>query len=157
MNAPLKDRLAFLARVVEKELNHLQYTDAKIFVEPFCIARAEQLLVDAEFAEQVEAFVSRFARLQDTLADKMLPMLLEYSGEPLGPVISNLDKAEKFAWVDDVDEWLVMRQLRNQMVHEYIEDLNLLSDSLNNGHTFVAKLEQASVAMLAHADSLLKR
>ena len=53
-------RLEFLLRVVTKELAHLQYTNGKLFAQPFSLSRAEKLLQDADFAEQVEAFVSRF-------------------------------------------------------------------------------------------------
>lgn len=41
-----------------------------------------------------------------------------------------------------------MRQLRNQMVHEYIEDPAVLADALNAGHRFVP-------ALCAIADCLL--
>ncbi|MBU2412133.1 MAG: hypothetical protein KKB49_04880, partial [Gammaproteobacteria bacterium] len=33
-----------------------------------------------------------------------------------------------------VELWLELRQLRNQMIHEYIEDLNLLVDALQTAY-----------------------
>jgi len=42
-----------------------------------------------ELAEQVEAFVSRFGRLQDNLGDKLLPELLTALGEKTSVVIDH--------------------------------------------------------------------
>jgi len=49
--------------------------------------------------------------------------LLTALAEKPGPAIDNLNKAEKFGFVESADVWMEMRRLRNQMVHEYIEDL----------------------------------
>ncbi len=39
-------------------------------------------------------------------------------------MITYLDKAEKIGVLPSVEQWLELRQLRNQMTHEYIEDFN---------------------------------
>ena len=67
----------------------------------------------------MEAFVSRFGRLQDTLGDKLLPQLLSALGEKISAVIDNFDRAEQLGLIASADEWMTMRSLRNQMVHEY--------------------------------------
>lgn len=69
-------RLRFLARVVDRESRHLGTTDQRLFAVPMTRERAESLAGDPDLAERVEAFVGRFGRLQDTLADKLLPALL---------------------------------------------------------------------------------
>ena len=112
-------RLQFLLRVIRKEGEHLALTDARLFSEPFTIARAERLATQPDLAERVEAFVSRFSRLQDTLGDKLLPVLLSALGEKPGAAIDNLDRAERLGYIQSVDDWLAMRNLRNQMVDEY--------------------------------------
>ncbi len=103
-------------------------------------------------AERLDAFVSRFGRLQDTLADKFLPTLLDAMAETRGAATENLDRAEKLGWLDSTDDWLVMRKLRNQMVHEYIEDLVILCDSLKAGHAFVSTLVKTADQFVAQAD-----
>lgn len=85
-------RLRFLARVAEREARHLQSTDARLFAEPFSTARAQLLEADFDLAERVEAFVSRFSRLQDTLGDKLLPLLLHALGEAPAAAIDNMDR-----------------------------------------------------------------
>jgi len=61
------ERLKFLTRVVKKEIQHLKYSADKVFSKPFTVAIAKQLNGNEQLAEQVEAFSSRFCRLQDTI------------------------------------------------------------------------------------------
>ena len=112
----------------------------------------QRISQDALLAERLDAFVSRFGRLQDTLADKFLPALLDAMAETRGAATENLDRAEKLGWLDSTDDWLVMRKLRNQMVHEYIEDLVVLCDSLKAGHAFVKTLVKTANQFVAQAD-----
>lgn len=140
LDADLQARLQFLCRVVEKESRYLQETDARLFAEALSPAALQRIAEDPLLAERLDAFVSRFGRLQDTLGDKFLPALLEAMAERRGVAIENLDRAEKLGWLDSTDVWLDIRKLRNQMVHEYIEDLTILSSALNTGHQFVPVL-----------------
>ena len=129
-NNAKNERLKFLCRVVKKEIHHLSYSAKKVFNESFNEKRAKQLVDDEELAEQVEAFTSRYCRLQDTIGDKLLPAWLDVLGEKTHVAIDNLDKAERLGVLPSVEQWLKLRQLRNQMIHEYIEDLAILSDAL---------------------------
>lgn len=140
----LRARLQFLCRVVQKEARYLQETDARLFTDLFTQEAIERIDSDPVLAERLDAFVSRFGRLQDTLADKFLPALLDAMAEAKGPAVENLDRAEKLGWLDSVDAWLEMRKLRNQMVHEYIEDLLILSSALRAGHAFVPTLVETA-------------
>ena len=129
-NTAKLERVKFLSRVVKKEIHHLNYSANKVFSQPFTLERAKKLATDQEQAEQVEAFTSRFCRLQDTVGDKLLPAWLDILSERSNVAIDNLDKAEKIGVLPSVELWLELRQLRNQMIHEYIEDLTLLADAL---------------------------
>ncbi len=133
-------RLQFLARVAREESRHLQTTDQRLFVIDFDAARARSLDSDADLAERVEAFVSRFGRLQDTLGDKLLPALLSALGEKVGAQLDNLDVAERLGYIESSESWFAVGELRNQMVHEYIEDPEILASALRSGHDFVSIL-----------------
>lgn len=148
-------RLEFLARVTDKECHHLLDTDVRLFGNLFTIEEAEKIEADPILAERLDAFVSRFGRLQDTVGDKLLPTLLSALAEKTGPAIDNLDKAEKFGFVESADVWMEMRRLRNQMVHEYIEDLAVLTSALRSGHAFVPALVAAARRCVAEAQRLL--
>lgn len=152
LDAALQARLQFLCRVAEKEAHYLQETDARLFAEPLTAESLRHIAEDPLLAERLDAFVSRFGRLQDTLGDKLLPTLLDAMAEQKGAAIENLDRAEKLGWLESVDTWLEMRKLRNQMVHEYIEDLLILSSALKAGHDFVPVLVAAMRKMLLQAN-----
>jgi hypothetical protein len=110
------ERLKFLARVIEKESHHLTVSLGRVFKEPFTVERAKATYSDEDLSDSLEAFTSRFARLQDTLGDKLIPQLLNAMGEKQASVIDNLDKAERFGWIVSADEWLAIRDLRNQIL-----------------------------------------
>lgn len=151
------ERLLFLQRVVKKEADYLLTTDHRLFSAPFNEELAASLTADVELAERVEAFIGRFGRLQDTLADKLLPVLLSVSGEQVGAAIDNMDRAERLGWIASTDDWLTMRRLRNQMVHEYIEDLTVLTNALNSGHRFVPSLLEAAGRLILAAQHITER
>ena len=59
--------------LARKEAAHLQYTHRTLFALPIDAAWVQQLASRDELAEKVEAFVSRFGRLQDHLGEKLIP------------------------------------------------------------------------------------
>ena len=148
-------RLEFLVRVTHEECKHLLDTDGRLFSNLFTIEEAKKIEIDPTLAERLDAFVARFGRLQDTVGDKLLPALLAALAEKIGPAIDNLDKAEKFGLIESADGWMEMRRLRNQMVHEYIEDLAVLTSALRSGHAFVPELTAAARRCAAEAARLL--
>ena len=154
----LRQRLEFLHRIVDKEAKHLAGTTQRLFssTETLNTDSILQWIEDPILSERLDAFVARFSRLQDTLGDKLVPALLEWTGEARGPAIDNLDKAEKFGWIASADEWLSYRQLRNQMVHEYIEDLQILTEALDRGRQFVPELLAAACTLTEESERRLQ-
>ena len=151
------ERLAFLCRITQKEISHLQDTDSRLFADLFTVEAAQRIETDPILAERLDAFVSRFGRLQDNLGDKFLPQLLSAMAEKPGAAIDNLDRAERLGWIESAEAWLEIRKLRNQMVHEYIEDLTLLTSALQTGHNHVSTLVAAGEKMMAQASLLLAK
>lgn len=145
-------RLQFIARVVRKESLHLTTTDQRLFGVAFTLEQANKLEENIELAERVEAFVGRFSRLQDTLGDKLLPLLLAALGEKPAAAIDNLDRAEHLGLLNSAEEWMTMRNLRNQMVHEYVEDSVVLLSALQSGHAYVSILVATANTMLAEVE-----
>ncbi len=146
-------RLTALARIVEREAKHLLSTDRRLFVHPLSTADIAALETDEDLAERVEAFIGRFGRLQDTLGDKLLPALLAHLGDRPASQIDNLDRAERLGWIKDANRWMDIRDLRNKMVHEYMEDPTILADALNNGHQFVSDLIETANRMTAEVNA----
>ena len=138
------ERLRFLVRIVRKQIKLLHRSDQTLFSsiqKPWSLAELES---DDLLANAVETFVARFGRLQDILGDKLLPRLLKALGENPSSFVDNLDLAEKLGWMESVSDWLSMRALRNQMIHEYLEDLHILKIALEKAHAFVPKIIQVA-------------
>ncbi len=147
-------RLQFLARVTQKECQYLLETDQRLFAQAMTPESVVALGKDGLLAERLDAFVGRFGRLQDNLGDKLLPQLLDAMAEPVGAVMENLDRAEKLGWLRSADTWLEIRKLRNQMVHEYIEDPVILSNALMAGHGYVPVLVDTAKCLVVQIDKL---
>jgi len=91
------EKLLFLAETVLAEAALLCITDKRLFAQPMTAQHADSLKLDIDLAERVDAFGVRFGRLQDTVGDKLLPALLAWLAEPVGPAIDNLARAELWA------------------------------------------------------------
>jgi len=145
----LRERVWQLCELVEREVQHLQATDERLFERPFDAQRAASLAHDDALAERVDAFVARFGRLQDTLGDKLVPALLRWLGQPPAPVLDNLRLLEKWNWVADAEAWLETHALRNRLIHEYQKDPALLADALNLAHERVGLLVATAQRLVA--------
>ncbi len=138
----LKERLRFLIRVIRKEIAHLEYSSSQVFKKTVTAENIGSLIEDPDFSESLEAFSGRFCRLQDTIGDKLLPAWLLATGELPKTAMDNLAKAEKLEMLSSAEEWVSIRFLRNQMVHEYIELMDVLADALNRAHEYESTLKQ---------------
>jgi hypothetical protein len=47
--------------------------------------------------------------------------------------------------LESADRWLAIRQIRNQMIHEYIESAQVLADALNAAHDYQEKIIRESL------------
>lgn len=116
--------------VVRREGEHLAYSWRGLHSETVDAAWIRSLAEAPERAERLDAYVSRFGRMQDIMADKLLPQWLDALAERPGSQIDNLNRAERLGVVSSVQEWLEARKLCNRLVHEYQEDPVAFADSL---------------------------
>ena len=137
-----QERVVFLMRVTERVCLNLLSTDYRLFRDFSILEDLQKIELDPILAERLDAFVSRFGRLHDTVGDKLLPALLISMAEKPGAAIDNLDRAEKLGFIESSDTWMEMRRLRNQMVHEYIQDIEQLTNALMRGKELVPMLIQ---------------
>ena len=115
------DRFIETLEIVFREGNHLAYSWGRLCAHRIDAAWVRSLEVDPELAETLEAFVSRFGRMQDTIAGKLLPRWLLALAEVPGSQIEILNRSERLGVVPDVERWLEARGLRNRLVHEYAD------------------------------------
>jgi hypothetical protein len=148
-------RLRHLLEVAAAEERNLLATGERLFRTGTVHDIAKAADDDPVIAERIEAFVARFSRLQDTLGDKILPLTLRMAGEDVLPMIGNLDRAERYAWLDSADGWLRVRKLRNRMVHEYVNDPADLAAALGDIHAAVPSLSRCLANLKRFAESRL--
>ena len=154
LRKPPQARLTYLAETVLAEAALLRITDSRVFAVPVDSERAGTLRHDIDLAERVDAFAARFGRLQDTVGDKLLPLVLAWLSEPVGPAIDNLARAERLGWINSAADWIECRQLRNFMIHESVRDMAVLAVALTRGHLAVSLLAAAAQRI---ADQVLAR
>lgn len=86
-----------------------------------------------EAVQDWDQFVLRFTKLQDTMGARLFPALLEYLQEPYEdrPMLDKLHRLEKLGYIAQVDDWQVLRAIRNRFAHDYPEDEGLKAAYLN--------------------------
>jgi len=69
----------------------------------------------------LDQFAYRYTRLQDDMGARLMPAVLKALGEDIAPMsaIDRFARLEQLGWLDSADNWLVLRQVRNQFVHDY--------------------------------------
>jgi hypothetical protein len=115
-----------------KEVTHLAYTHRTLFAQTLNLEWVQLLHEREEQAEKIEAFVSRFGRLQDHLGEKLIPRFSALLGESPKSLLDVLAYAERMGWIDNVEAFIGARKLRNLLVHEYLVDAKLFLEALQS-------------------------
>lgn len=141
-------RLHQVLALVKREVVHLQAVRDRMFDgrSKLTVELLAAKLDQPTGIDTLESYGAKFSRLQDTITDKLLPLFLKQSGEKLGTVIENLNKAERLGLIDDVSVWLAARLLRNKLIHEYIEDPAEIVAALNQSRVFIDSLLKTASA-----------
>lgn len=149
--------LGRLLLVTARESDYLGRTTARLAGERPDLDWVRSLPVSDPRSEMLDAFVSRFGRLQDTLGDKLLPALLRASLERTGSQFDNLARAEKLGWLDSMDAWVALRELRNRLIHEYVDEPERLLQALHAALAGVPLLQETRRRFAACAETLEHR
>ncbi|MBI1954496.1 MAG: hypothetical protein HYS39_02685 [Proteobacteria bacterium] len=92
----------------------------------------------------LDTFTGRFAKLQDAMGEGLFPEFLKFLGEDVSslPMIDRLNKLEKYGVLQSVTQWKKLRDLRNDLAHEYPNSYASLVGTLNQvfeNHKFLEK------------------
>lgn len=140
-----------LIQVTAKEARYLERTADRLRALNIDQSWVESLENSDERSEMLDAFVSRYGRLQDTLGDKLLPAMLRAGLEKTGAQLDNLLRAEKLGWIESTQLWIELRELRNRLVHEYMESADDLLEALQQALQGVHILTETQVRMATYA------
>lgn len=78
----------------------------------------------------LDAYLKRFASLQDFLGAKIFPLLIEISGIGSVKMSEVLFMMEKEGIIDSFDNWMELREIRNELEHDYPDELQEALDDL---------------------------
>lgn len=94
--------------------------------------------------EHIDQFLFRFAKLQDTLGEKLFILLLEFLKEENTknkPFIDILNRLEQLGLLVDKNSWLELRKIRNTIAHQYEDEPQQAAEALNAIYVSKATLE----------------
>ena len=87
----------------------------------FPLNKDKYLLLQPEELSFLDQLIFRFSKLQDSMGGRLFPAVLENLGEEIKemPFIDRLIKLEELNVIPGADEWMVLRETRNLVTHEY--------------------------------------
>lgn len=127
-----------IAKIHVKRLAYALEKLSPIFPMP---ADKVNALTDEELL-LLELLTSRFAKLQDFMGAKLFTVFLESKGELADEMtfLDKIHKLEKLNLITSAEDWMVMRQIRNHLSHEYPHKPELTAQYLNQAYTMAFKL-----------------
>ncbi len=78
----------------------------------------------------LDAYLKRFSSLQDFLGAKIFSPLLEIAGINNGKMSEVLYMVEKEEIIDSLENWIELREVRNELEHDYPENLEKALEDL---------------------------
>ena len=140
--------------LAKREVAHLAYTHRTLFAQTVNLEWVQALEKREDLAEKIEAFVGRFGRLQDHIGEKLIPRFAELLGGKPKSLLDSLAYAEKMGWIENAEEFIGTRKLRNLLVHEYMVDAELFLQSLRAADEATRLLIGVVEKIKQHADTL---
>ncbi len=117
----------------DKHLKRIEHAAGKMAV--FMPLNAERyLLLSEDEIEHIDQFLFRFAKLQDTIGEKLFISILEFLQEEnlkSKPFIDILNRLEQLELLEDKNTWLELRKIRNNIAHQYEDEPEKTSEALN--------------------------
>ena len=102
----------------------------------FPLEKEKYLQLQPEALSFFDQLIFRFSKVQDSMGGKLFPAILENLGEEINslPFIDRLAKLEQLGIIPSAENWMLLRETRNILTHEYpfitdevIDGLNLLN------------------------------
>lgn len=99
---------------------------------PISSSKYEKLL--DEEVEAIDQYLFRFAKLQDTIGDKLFKLIISMYVENVNQLtlLDRLNLLEKIGILEDKDIWKRLRTIRNDISHQYDDEAQEMAEALNN-------------------------
>ena len=126
----IKEALAYLSSVLP------------LSVEIYACLNEEQIRC-------IDQFIFRFSKLQDAMGAKLFRYVLEFLDEDISavPMRDILNRLERYRLINSAEEWVYIRELRNEIAHDYPLFENDVINVLNELISKVPVLENIYVKL----------
>ena len=88
--------------------------------------KCEQLIIKKDYTfedeESFDSLTSKFGRTADFFTQKILRTVRLLLHEPFVPFIDNMNEMEKMGIIVSADQMIEIRDMRNQITHEYLPE-----------------------------------
>lgn len=130
-----RDKLNEAVQLCTIHCQRMSFAWGKIKIH-FPLDRGKYIRLKPEELSFFDQLIFRFSKLQDSMGGRLFPAILENLGEEVKrlPFIDRLVKLEELEIITSADDWILLRETRNIVTHEYpfitdevIQGLNLLS------------------------------
>ena len=112
--------------MVEKLIHDRKLLEKQLFWIKISFDECSKIGIKKEYSidefGRFETLCSRYSRSIDFLIRKIFRTLDEYEFENQGTLVDVVNNAHKRGLFEDIEELRVMKDVRNTVVHEYIED-----------------------------------
>lgn len=120
---------------------------SKQYTFPITIENFRELIDNVQNIAYADQVIYRFSKLQDGIGAKLFKAFLLAQGENVDkPFLDILHQLEKLNIVD-VDEWFMLREIRNEIAHDYEENEENAMNILNTIIETLGELEKILVTI----------
>lgn len=125
-------RLRTVLSECRKHLLRINYAYSELLpLMPLTVEKIHRL--NDQQMSNIDQYIFRFSKLQDTIGHKLFKHLLLYLGEEVynKSFIDIFNRLEQLGIVENYDLWNELRLIRNEISHEYDENKYEMAEKLN--------------------------
>ena len=130
-----------ILKICNRHADRLQWAKQQLQLHFPLSAIGLSELTDIDIAV-LDQFSTRFAKLQDAMGAKLFPAVLELTKEQgeLKAFIDKLNRLEQIGAIACAEDWLLLREARNSLAHDYPDDVALQASMLNQLYSLTDNL-----------------
>lgn len=115
---------------------------SKNYIFPISMENFKVILANIEHLAYSDQIIYRFSKLQDCMGAKLFKSVLLYEGENVNkPFLDILNQLEAIDIIN-VDEWFEIRDLRNEIAHDYEDNDEIAINILNTIYKLKSDLKE---------------
>jgi len=134
-----------LAQILEESDLHLLALHEAMARIPAALTPDHFMVRDPDLIAALDQFAYRFAKLQDVMSIQLFrayAVAEVHAPVEESPVIDILKLLERYQLIPSVTRWQQIREMRNQITHEYAMQVEELIAAITQAFTMVDEMQQ---------------